>query len=55
MKCGTCQYYEPETDQCRRRPPVIIVVKDLHNRPVGVSDWPSVKEDDWCGEWRGKL
>ena len=60
-KCQTCQYYDrrkaaagsaPNSGQCRRAAP--------HLSPVSVNAksyqiegvWPTVRDDDWCGEWK---
>jgi len=60
-KCQTCQFYDrrkanggsaPSAGQCRRSAP--------HLSPVSVNAksyqiegvWPTVRDDDWCGEWK---
>ena len=42
--CDTCLYHDGFTGTCHRFPP--------HNWPNGVPYWPSVKRDDWCGEFK---
>ncbi len=54
MECTTCRNYEPETSECRKKPPsnVIIVVGkhvvETHAAfPITQSTW-------WCGEYKVK-
>lgn len=56
QKCGTCRFWkgdgkDEDLRSCRRYPPVFthVGVPPLDFRAV---DWPSVLENDWCGEWR---
>lgn len=45
--CRECRFAKPVNNsfECRRNPPVF-----LQSRP-GSSLWPSVKANDWCGEF----
>lgn len=63
--CKRCRFFLPETtgDQgvCRRYPATVqitlIPTKGKFSQEVKVaqrldSGWPSVKADQWCGEWK---
>ena len=61
-KCLTCQYYDrrnatpadgkgPMWGQCRRTAPRLHPVNAKSYMIEGV--WPHVRDDDWCGEWKG--
>ena len=60
-KCMTCQYYDrksakavaggaPSWGQCRRSSPQLNPVNAKSYMIEGV--WPTVRDDDWCGEWK---
>lgn len=59
-KCTTCQYYDrrqmngvsgaPQTGQCRRTAPMLNPVNAKPYIIEGI--WPTVRDDDWCGEWK---
>ena len=42
LVCKRCIYHQLERGECRRYPPT------LHSG--GISSWPTVEDDDWCGE-----
>ena len=47
--CATCRFCTPHpTDsalvQCRRMPPTVTT--------MAMGQWPVVRPDAWCGEWR---
>jgi hypothetical protein len=46
--CDTCKFFQEvdmeERGECHRYPPSFI--------PGADSSWPTVKPDDWCGEYR---
>ncbi|MDY3129912.1 MAG: hypothetical protein SOW20_07825 [Berryella intestinalis] len=57
-RCMTCAYSEPPKEGsicgsdvagiCRRNPPVVAYGGDDRF----YTEWPTVEEFDWCGEWR---
>jgi hypothetical protein len=60
-KCMTCQYYDrkpvkgsatatPSAGLCRRSAPQLNPVNTKSYIIEGV--WPTVRDDDWCGEWK---
>lgn len=60
-KCVTCQYFDrkaakgspggaPSWGQCRRSAPQLNPVTAKSYMIEGV--WPTVRDDDWCGEWK---
>jgi hypothetical protein len=59
-KCMTCQYYDrkhgkaqssaPQWGQCRRSAPMLNPLNAKSYMIEGV--WPTVRDDDWCGEWK---
>lgn len=62
-KCTTCQYYDrkqasnangsvvpTQQGQCRRMAPLLHPVTPKTYAIEGV--WPTVRDDDWCGEWK---
>ena len=61
-KCVSCQFYDRKagkqaTDgraiqwgQCRRTAPMLNPVNAKSYMIEGV--WPTVRDDDWCGEWK---
>jgi hypothetical protein len=63
QKCTTCQYYDRKSakaaagnvapsqqGQCRRTAPMLNPVNSKSYMIEGV--WPTVHDDDWCGEWK---
>ena len=45
MTCASCLFFNASLAECRRNAPI----------PVGhrqFAQWPKVKEDDWCGQYR---
>ena len=58
-KCVGCQYYDRDEahaqekgvrwGKCRRTGPMVHPVATKSYLVEGV--WPSVRDDDWCGEW----
>ena len=55
--CGSCRFFESagpipgcqrgeQYGQCRCHPPTLVTIGSLHR-----SEWPTVKELDWCGDW----
>ena len=44
--CETCAWYS-ENSECRRWPPSFGRERSSIHGP-----WPTVLNDDWCGEWR---
>jgi len=59
-KCMTCQFYDrklakgaggaPSWGQCRRSAPLLNPVNAKSYMIEGI--WPTVRDDDWCGEWK---
>jgi hypothetical protein len=60
-KCVTCHYYDRRSTrgvdgrtcrsgQCRRTAPLLSPVSSKAYQIEGV--WPTVRDDDWCGEWK---
>ena len=60
-KCTTCQFYDrknakgsaggaPSWGQCRRSSPQLNPINAKSYMIEGV--WPTVRDDDWCGEWK---
>lgn len=59
-RCTTCQYYDRNqrggeakagnAGLCRRSAPVLSPVNPKAYMIEGV--WPTVRDDDWCGEWK---
>lgn len=61
-KCVSCQFYDRRNathndgkgtlwGQCRRTAPMLHPLNAKSYMVEGV--WPHVRDDDWCGEWRG--
>lgn len=60
-RCVTCQYYDRQprgaeksatAGQCRRAAPALSPINQKSYMIEGV--WPTVRDDDWCGEWKGQ-
>lgn len=47
MKCKDCKFFVQK--DCRRFPPVPMILSISVLSTIS-AQWPSVKEDDWCGE-----
>jgi hypothetical protein len=63
QKCLTCQFYDrnrakaatgtvaqSKQGQCRRMAPLLHPINSKSYVIEGV--WPTVQDDDWCGEWK---
>ncbi len=54
-QCGNCRFYKDfgfrVGTRCRRHSPVF-VLRDVDDFESKCRAWPSVNEDDWCGEHR---
>lgn len=53
MKCKECKWYD--SGVCHRHSPAVIAVSDenpyrVDGRLVESTTWPTVHENDWCGE-----
>lgn len=56
-RCNTCQYYDRQNKgqavgQCRRQAPALSPINVKAYMIEGV--WPTVRDDDWCGEFRAQ-
>lgn len=60
-KCVTCHFYDrrhardvdgraARAGQCRRTAPLLSPASTKAYHIEGV--WPTVRDDDWCGEWK---
>ena len=59
-RCVTCMYYDRNkagvetktgnAGQCRRNGPSLSPINQKSYMIEGV--WPTVRDDDWCGEWK---
>ena len=59
-RCTSCQYYDrnqrggeakiANAGQCRRSAPALSPLNQKSYMIEGV--WPTVRDDDWCGEWK---
>ncbi len=60
-KCITCQYYDrkhansaasstQQWGQCRRTAPMLNPANTKSYMIEGI--WPTIRDDDWCGEWK---
>ena len=58
-RCVTCQFYDRQNrggeksanaGQCRREAPSLSPINQKSYMIEGV--WPTVRDDDWCGEWK---
>jgi len=62
-RCTGCQYYDrnkgqgegkaPNAGLCRRDAPQLSPLNQKSYMIEGV--WPTVREDDWCGEWKAPM
>ena len=54
-RCVNCQFYDRQNKgqgvgQCRRQAPALSPINAKAYMIEGV--WPTVRDDDWCGEWK---
>jgi hypothetical protein len=60
-RCVSCHYYDrhnaksgegksAHTGQCRRTSPLLNPINMKSYMIEGI--WPTVRDDDWCGEWK---
>ncbi|WP_375188436.1 hypothetical protein [Sphingobium yanoikuyae] len=47
--CQDCRFLHRSMMQCHRNPPLI---RTSGAGTHGISEWPQVKANDWCGEWK---
>jgi hypothetical protein len=57
-RCNNCQFYDRQDKgsglgQCRRQAPALSPINAKAYMIEGV--WPTVRDDDWCGEWKSGL
>lgn len=62
IKCSDCAFFaphkDPERGDCRRRPPTLILTKELSKSDLSDdarylwSDFPATAANAWCGEFR---
>ena len=54
VSCGDCKFFDDDAGECRRYPPTVMAyAAESFDGGVGfTSQWPSVRPDDWCGEWK---
>lgn len=57
-RCNNCQFYDRQdkgagVGQCRRQAPALSPINAKAYMIEGV--WPTVRDDDWCGEWKSSL
>ena len=61
-RCVTCSFYDRNKNggdaksgnagQCRRSGPALSPINQKSYMIEGV--WPTVRDDDWCGEWKAQ-
>lgn len=52
LTCNDCQHYSAMNQQCRRNPPVpVIIGTNQQGQPAVAGMWPAVQSSDWCGEF----
>lgn len=49
--CETCRFYAALKRQCRKHPPVPMLVGANAEGPVVLGAYPPVDPTDKCGEW----
>lgn len=68
-KCVNCKHYRPADPgeglgACRHSPPHVSIVmvpqqnaltRQVQMGAQQMSAWPLVQEDQWCGQWAGKI
>jgi hypothetical protein len=57
-RCSNCQFYDRQDKgsaigQCRRQAPALSPINAKAYMIEGV--WPTVRDDDWCGEWKSSM
>jgi hypothetical protein len=57
-RCTSCQYFDRQNKaqsvgQCRRQAPALSPINVKAYMIEGV--WPTVRDDDWCGEFRAQV
>lgn len=57
QNCINCKFYEKHgklnTGYCQRYPPTVVeAINDPGDRSTTYSMFPTVQEDDWCGEYK---
>ena len=62
-RCTGCQHYDrnkgngegksANAGQCRRNAPQLSPINQKSYMIEGV--WPTVRDDDWCGEWKALM
>jgi hypothetical protein len=57
-RCNNCQFYDRQDKgsgigQCRRQAPALSPINAKAYMIEGV--WPTVRDDDWCGEWKSSM
>jgi hypothetical protein len=52
MTCRTCAHWCEEKNECHAHAPIAIsiLVANNHEGIDAITVWPSVTEDEWCGE-----
>ena len=61
MSCAACRFWQPNVTEgpqpplwgeCRRHPPVVLVIPADFNRELRgyATEFPHTQRDDWCGE-----
>jgi hypothetical protein len=50
--CTNCRYYDGSNGLCRRNPPQVYSMGDVHWGFSEHYDWPYVNGTDWCGDWK---
>jgi len=48
--CWHCAFYIDE--RCKLNPPQIGLMHPGNRGVTQLNDWPIVKEDDWCGQYK---
>lgn len=52
QNCNECQHFSAINQQCRRNPPLpVILGADANGQPMVAGMWPAVRAEDWCGEF----
>lgn len=55
--CANCKFYIPQEGECRVGPPSVVsvsVIRPKDEPPLlsTKSEWPRVRPNDWCGDWK---
>jgi hypothetical protein len=56
-RCGNCKFYDFFPQRCRRLPPQLVADSNYDRDAelyfsTTTTEWPNVRADDWCGEWK---